>query len=143
MTVRICPAYRNTGLDDSDTRAPPDREQVADLRPASGKGISEVSGKGKAAASTAKSSDYSWRFHATHTVRGKTASVYYVLPAREPTENRQRGKQRPWGVDCYSLGRLLYNISGEDTENTITHSERVAAVDSVELVRHLQPYICS
>ena len=51
----------------------------------------------------------SWRFHVGGDSKQERHAVDYNIPARQikKSELGKLGKQGPWGIDCYSLGRLL------------------------------------
>ena len=45
---------------------------------------------------------WTWRFQFSQT--SNKANVTYAIPGR----GKMGGKQKPWAVDCYSIGRLLH-----------------------------------
>ncbi len=94
--------------------------------------------------SKADDPDYSWRYHdVASTVQNvPIPGVDYYIPAREVgyANKESPSKSGPWGIDCYSLGRLLYKIQREDKEdkNKITTvSERVEAAENARQVSGL------
>lgn len=61
------------------------------------------------ATSQAKATFGSWRFHVGGDSKQERPTVGYNIPARQIQKSKlgKLDKQGPWGIDCYSLGRLL------------------------------------
>lgn len=72
--------------------------------------------------------NFSWRFGQTDS-DADIPNVYYYIPARRIDANIPIGsKQSPWGVDCYAIGRLLYDILNHGTLDKLMKAEAAAVV---------------
>ena len=80
-----------------------------------------------------------WRFNASADVKRDVPTVSYQFPARGTTDPKsalkaQRpSKKKPWGVDCYSLGRLLYQMyeQGDEDEEKGMSAHLVSCTEHV------------
>lgn len=74
--------------------------------------------------------NFSWRFAAT---AANAPDVSYYIPARRIHAKMPAGtKQKPWGVDCYAIGRLLFEISQKaPLESNLDKTMRAEAANVV------------
>ncbi len=88
-----------------------------------------------ASSTTKKKDDFSWRFHESGG-GGGVPTVGYYIPARKfsPAKNCPK-KQKPMGIDCYSLGRLLFNIHREDRGVKSSVKDKKIAAESAKQVK--------
>ena len=91
-----------------------------------------------------KKPNLSWRFSASKS-GPDMPNVYYLIPGRQIiTKDAIKPaigpKQQPWGVDCYAIGRLLFDMLHQGPDD---RAAKIMRAEATSVVRRCSRCDCS